>query len=1211
MKKLTLLFAALVLSFTAHATIINGTPNPGEKGRLNWWVNGVVESTPVTQPGDTIVLADGEYEEGSIEFNKEGLVVMAAEGAKPVIKLTTEFASFKLAATTTFEGITFDGGGVAYYPITTEGENTGIFTFNNCVFKNYLYYAISNNNATTQTNINSIIVNNCTFHDGGSAIYMNDQAACANITIQNTTIYNIQGTDKYKAAIHVNANATDATLATQTLLDHLTIYNVQTSTSVGAITIENASETTISNCIIASPEQKWIDSYNVPAEATIQNCLVHNQHLDPDWTSIITNADPMFVDAANADFMLYAESPAIGMGDPRWGVKAGLQPGSGKLKAAVNAAQAGATIELGDGIYEEPSSIDFNKEGLTIKAAEGTNPVVKASSYLKHNATTTFIGITFDGQDVAEYTTYSYKTDTEKDLIFINCEFKNYTKSCVTIGDGEANVRNLLVDGCSFDGGSKTPAAIKSSGIISACDIKDSEIKGYTEYGFVANSSSAHTEELSIDNCIIHDCGYAAVYVCKASDSSEKQSCSSFELTNSTIYNVGNNTKDHGTVDIRDNANIASAQQVLIDHVTLYNFNTKDWYGGFMIYQSANATISNCIVSNPADLSGKNGYHIYGNALVTNSLYNNCYVISGAQEANNIAADPLFVDAANANFMQSANSPAVGAGTNGSNLGDPRWGVSASLKGKVINIVPGQQTLAAAVGYSVSPGDTIVLKDGTYEEPYSINFNKEGLVVMAAEGATPVIALTGEWTALNVSASTTFDGITFDGKNVAQYIIATLDSTAMTTDLTIKNCEFKNWLQWAISNQYKKNVSANSVVIDNCLFHNGTNSAVYFSENAPEGKNACQDLKITNSTFYNIGNASAYTTVYCIGGNAVDAQKVSVDFCTFYNCQAKNTDHGAVRVSCAATISNTIIVAPESQGTYRAIYAADNSNAQAINCLTFNYEKDNGGIRSAASKTDCYLNTDPLFVDAANNNFKLKGNSPAIGKATDGSNLGDPRWGVEAIEIGEGDNTAALATEGTVLVQVNRELSAGKLYTLALPFTLTDVVSIFGQGTIVYEYDKLLEQNGEVVLHFKEVNTISAGKPYLLKPAQDVNGFVVNNVTLSNSTQTLSFTVGTTTIAMEPVLSVTSDQTTDGKYWLASDTYLYNSTNALPSLRALFTISTPSGIAPRARVALGENVETGLDNNQLPNTNIQKVLENGQLIIIRDGVKYNVQGQKL
>ena len=80
--------------------------------------------------------------------------------------------------------------------------------------------------------------------------------------------------------------------------------------------------------------------------------------------------------------------------------------------------------------------------------------------------------------------------------------------------------------------------------------------------------------------------------------------------------------------------------------------------------------------------------------------------------------------------------------------------------------------------------------------------------------------MTGQWTALNVSASTTFDGITFDGKNVAKYIIATLDSTAMTTDLTIKNCEFKNWLQWAISNQYENNVSSyvsfqtNKVLLD-------------------------------------------------------------------------------------------------------------------------------------------------------------------------------------------------------------------------------------------------------------------------------------------------------------------------------------------------------------------------------------------------------------
>lgn len=328
MKKSILFLAMLFCTSAASATIIDGTPNPGEKGRLNWWVNGVIEDVPITQPGDTIVLADGEYEEGSIDFNKEGLVVMAAEGAKPVIKLTSEYGSFKLAATTTFEGITFDGGNIAKYAITTEGENNGIFTFNNCEFKNYLNYAISNYDASVKTNIHSVIVNNCLFHDGGSAIYMNDQADCAHLTMRNTTIYNFAGVEKSIAAIHI-ANATSAT---QTLIDHLTIYNIQTSASVGAITIDNASKTTIYNCIIASPEQNWIDSYNVPAEATIQNCLVYNQHLDDVWTSTITNADPMFVDAANGNFMLYAESPAIGLGDPRWGCESRLKAWCGCVK---------------------------------------------------------------------------------------------------------------------------------------------------------------------------------------------------------------------------------------------------------------------------------------------------------------------------------------------------------------------------------------------------------------------------------------------------------------------------------------------------------------------------------------------------------------------------------------------------------------------------------------------------------------------------------------------------------------------------------------------------------------------------------------------------------------------------------------------------------------------------------------------------------------
>ena len=119
MKKLTLLFAALVLSFTAQATIVNCSPN---SNAIEWWMT----------KGDTLVFADGEYtEDYSIDFNQAGVVLMAAEGAKPVIKASHYL---KIHATTTFEGITFDGLNTATYAIGSRGTEEKNLTLKNCEF---------------------------------------------------------------------------------------------------------------------------------------------------------------------------------------------------------------------------------------------------------------------------------------------------------------------------------------------------------------------------------------------------------------------------------------------------------------------------------------------------------------------------------------------------------------------------------------------------------------------------------------------------------------------------------------------------------------------------------------------------------------------------------------------------------------------------------------------------------------------------------------------------------------------------------------------------------------------------------------------------------------------------------------------------------------------------------------------------------------------
>lgn len=332
----------------------------------------------------------------------------------------------------------------------------------------------------------------------------------------------------------------------------------------------------------------------------------------------------------------------------------------------------GDTLVFADGEYTEAYSIDFDKEGVVLMAAEGAKPVFKTSSYFKIHATTTFIGITFDGQNTSNYA-ITTRGEAAKDLILTNCEFKNFVQYNIGINEN-TTLTTLNIENCVFDGTNTTPVAIYGKGIVTQTTIQDSEFKNYTEYCIYANDYyGARYDNLTINNCLFHDCAYSAVFLAKAKDGLEKQSCSYFTLINSTIYNVGAaSTTGRGVVELRTNSNITIDQEVLIDHVTLYNFASSDnaWSGGFYVGNSANTIISNCIAMNPEDKKTlhANPYHAYTGAKITNSLYFNCDYNAdhGATTTDLLKADPMFVDAANADFMLYAESPAVG-------MGDPRW----------------------------------------------------------------------------------------------------------------------------------------------------------------------------------------------------------------------------------------------------------------------------------------------------------------------------------------------------------------------------------------------------------------------------------------------------------------------------------------------------------------------------------------------------------
>ena len=199
-------------------------------------------------------------------------------------------------------------------------------------------------------------------------------------------------------------------------------------------------------------------------------------------------------------------------------------------------------------------------------------------------------------------------------------------------------------------------------------------------------------------------------------------------------------------------------------------------------------------------------------------------------------------------------------------------------------------------------------------------------------------------------------------------------------------------------------------------------------------------------------------------------------------------------------------------------------------------------------------------------------------------------------------------------VIVNRAFVNSYWQTITLPFSMNaaQINAMFGANTQVAKLassEVQSKNNDDFVLNFDFVNTIDAGTPYLIKPANNVaEGAKVEGVVINTNTANIT----TDDAWMIAVLDKKTNSNAKD-YWLAENGYLYPFNNTeIKALRAYFyfpNISTSSPV--RARVAFNENVETEVENITAPEIKAIKVIQNGQLIIIRDGVKYNVQGQKL
>ena len=192
-----------------------------------------------------------------------------------------------------------------------------------------------------------------------------------------------------------------------------------------------------------------------------------------------------------------------------------------------------------------------------------------------------------------------------------------------------------------------------------------------------------------------------------------------------------------------------------------------------------------------------------------------------------------------------------------------------------------------------------------------------------------------------------------------------------------------------------------------------------------------------------------------------------------------------------------------------------------------------------------------------------------------------------------------------------RTVTLGNYGTICIPYASSSY-----SGAEFYEVS-WLQKNGEtpVNLYLDQLadgNQLVAGKPYIFRATSTEIKVTCTGAAVAEPAAGANGLTGSFDAIPAGGVLTGNYVVAQNKFWTATaDAYAaanraYIDASDVPD-------SEQKQIPGRRRVALGtsgENAETGIDNIITTDAPV-KVIENGQLIIIRNGEKFNVQGQKL
>ena len=201
-------------------------------------------------------------------------------------------------------------------------------------------------------------------------------------------------------------------------------------------------------------------------------------------------------------------------------------------------------------------------------------------------------------------------------------------------------------------------------------------------------------------------------------------------------------------------------------------------------------------------------------------------------------------------------------------------------------------------------------------------------------------------------------------------------------------------------------------------------------------------------------------------------------------------------------------------------------------------------------------------------------------------------------------------------VKLYRKLQSGMYNTICLPFGLTTLNGTPLEGASVLQFVGSAEENkgGEPVLklNFQEVTAMTAGVPYLIKPLQDIKDpMLFSGVEMGNSVGAREIKING--ITFKGVIDPTELPNQNMLMLVANNRLATSTGGTMQGNRGYFLIGDNLQNMPkRAEIAIVKGAPTNNDN---PYTNYQptsyKILEDGHIWIIRDGVKYNLMGARV